>query len=238
MAIFCPQQCAEAEFANGLCSAHYAEWIARLARAGPTERRELEAMHVRRWAEMRSREHDGRSVARLKRGGVPDALIPPLRAMQPTPATANAQALARREIMLLLMLGRPGTGKSLALACACAEVARTWPWGALPGGSRPVEPFLFIHATAFDGLDGLDGRDAWVSAKLLVIDEMGREGSAAVQRMVDVVIQRHAAGRPTGMASNLVAASWKARYGESLADRVRADGRAMMLASDSMRSEK
>lgn len=235
MAIFCPPPCNEPEFANGFCAAHYAAWIQQLASATPEQRRELEDGHTRRWVEMRSGERDGRSVARLKRGGVPEALIPALRALQKTATVEAAQQLGRGELSPLLLLGKAGTGKSVALACACAEVARTWPWAAQPGGGRQLDPFLYIHATAFEGLDGIDQREAWVRAHLLVIDEMGREAEAAVQRLVDVVIQRHAAGRATGMASNLGATAWKARYGEPLADRIRADGRAIVLAGESMR---
>lgn len=235
MAIFCPPPCAEAEFANGFCAAHYASWIRELADATPEKRRELEDAHTRRWVEMRQTTSDGRSVARLKRGGVPAALIPALRALQKTPTVEAAQGLGRGDFPLLLLLGKAGTGKSIALACACAEVARTWPWANQPGGGRQLEPFLFVHATAFEGLDGMDGREAWLRAHLLVVDEMGREADAAVQRLVDLVIQRHGAGRATGMASNLGATAWKARYGEPLADRIRADGRAMVLAQESMR---
>lgn len=235
MAIFCPPPCAESEFATGLCSRHYAEWISALASATRDERARMESEMYDRLAELRRGESDGRSVARLKRGGVPEALIPALRALQKTATVEAARQLGRGELPLLLLLGKAGTGKSVALACACAEVARTWPWAAQPGGGRRLDPFLYIHASAFEGLDGIDQRDSWVRAHLLVVDEMGREAEAAVQRLVDVVIQRHAAGRATGMASNLGATAWKARYGEPLADRIRADGKAIVLAGESMR---
>lgn len=238
MATFCPPPCAEPEFATGLCSRHYSEWIALLSKSSLEERKRIEQEMYDRIAELRNGERDGRSVARLKRGGVPAALIPALRALQKTATVELAQQLGRGELPLLLLLGKAGTGKSVALACACAEVARRWQWDGQPGGGRPMEPFQFIHASALEGFDGMDRRDTLVRCHLLVVDEMGREADAAVQRLVDLIIQRHGAGRPTGMASNLRTTAWKTRFGEPLADRIRADGRAVSLAHESMRSEK
>jgi hypothetical protein len=236
VAIFCPVGCATEEFANGFCSAHYAEWIAKLAEATLAERRELEDMHTRRWVEMRSGEQDGRSVARLKRGGVPATIIQSLRGMRSTEQVEAARQLGRKEISLLLLLGTPGTGKSTALAVACAEVARRWPWSNQPGGGRALEPFMFVHASAFDGLDGIDRREEWERCYLLCIDEMGREGTPSVQRVVDIVIKRHGLGRPTAMASNMRPQAWRARYGEGLVDRIKADGRNFVIKADSMRA--
>ena len=122
---------------------------------------------------------------------------------------------------LAVLYGRPGAGKTSA---ACAILAR-WVETSADGASA-----RYVTSRAIGRAD----RDGWLGAEppilgecraasMLVVDEIGSEpfGWEAVR---DLIIDRHAAERPTIMATWLDLAQLAQRYGEGLARRVTVTG--------------
>jgi DNA replication protein DnaC len=87
--------------------------------------------------------------------------------------------------------------------------------------------------------DGAMGR--LLQTGRLVVDDMGVEfidERGAYQSLLDEVINdRYANRRPTLLTTNLDAESFKARYGERIADRIRECGKFVSVGAASMRKK-
>lgn len=145
-----------------------------------------------------------------------------------TEATAEVDAfIASPKRSLLLLLGPPGTGKTCAavqgLACAgfgcyalAAELAQAYRW-----------------------LDYRQRVEAWVSARLLVVDEIGREPTDSDQRsratVWEVIERRWADRRKTILVTNLLEAPFRQRYDEAAWDRIEGDGGVALITGASLR---
>lgn len=73
----------------------------------------------------------------------------------------------------------------------------------------------------------------------LVVDDLGGEflddRGSFMALLEELINERYACERPTVLTTNLNAAAFKARYGERVADRIRDDGKFVVIASGSMR---
>jgi len=116
--------------------------------------------------------------------------------------------LADEQLRTLALLGPTGRGKSFASTWVLAEQAGAW---------------LSATECRVGGWDDL--RPRAVSARLLVLDDLGREGSEwAARELADVLELRHNRGLRTLVTSNLTAERIADRYGERVSSRW-SDGR-------------
>lgn len=157
-----------------------------------------------------------RRAARLRAAGVldPEAVAAILQAREACPRVAGhpgseaaARAveafLAARDARTLLLLGPTGRGKSFA---------STWPLAGTSGA------WLSASDVRVGGWDDL--RPKAVAARLLVIDDLGREATEwAARELADVLELRHNRGLRTIATSNLLEDKLAARYGERCASR-------------------
>lgn len=103
----------------------------------------------------------------------------------------------------LLLLGPTGRGKSYAATWALAERVGVW------------LSATDVRVSEWDGL-----RPRAVSARLLVIDDLGREPTEwSARELADVCELRHNRGLRTIATSNLVEEKLLSRYGERCASR-------------------
>lgn len=118
-------------------------------------------------------------------------------------ARAVEAFVADRDARTLLLLGPTGRGKSFASAWPLASSAGAW---------------LSATDVRVGGWDEL--RPKAVSARLLVIDDLGREATEwAARELADVLELRHNRGLRTIATSNLLEDKLAARYGERCASR-------------------
>lgn len=112
---------------------------------------------------------------------------------------------------LLVLSSQPGAGKTVAAA-----------WWAIrqPKLVEFVTAAEFVRASGFDG-----GRDRWLGAEALVLDDLGAEyqdaKGASSAALDDLVNEFYSHCRPLVITTNLDAGEFKARCGERIADRVR-----------------
>ena len=132
-----------------------------------------------------------------------DATKPCIQAVQSWDADPGA--------CILVLSGGRGAGKTVAAA-----------WWAI----RRTVPVEFVTAESYVTASAYDGaRDRWRNASALVLDDLGVEyqdakgaSASAMDALVDEFYSRQ---RPLLITTNLDAASFKARVGERIADRVR-----------------
>lgn len=157
-----------------------------------------------------------RRDARLRSAGAldPEALeaalsssgrcpVVPGHAGSETAARAVEEFLADPAARTLLLVGPPGRGKSHAATWTLAERAGAW-----------------LSATDCRVSEWDENRPRALSARLLVLDDLGREGSEwAARELADVLELRHNRGLRTVATSNLLVEKLVARYGERCASR-------------------
>lgn len=144
--------------------------------------------------------------------------------------------------LVLLMMGATGTGKTLAAAERIAairmgyvdsELGNVWCWP-----STLSERGLYVLAgdlatNSYYDVEAQKQKMRLLGAKLLVVDELGTEVMSApwLALLDNVVDGRMRQKRRTILLSNLDAATFKGRYGERIAGRIRREGMAVSLGA-------
>ncbi|MCB9718386.1 MAG: hypothetical protein H6712_31340 [Myxococcales bacterium] len=129
----------------------------------------------------------------------------------------------------LLMLGNVGRGKSQAAAWLYVwmrqEALRE---AQAPGVYRRAGDVLWLRAPLLARLDYRERADVLsrcARAYGLVVDELGGEADQQGEALSDMLEERGDAERRTVITTNLERAMFGDRYGDRLADRLRAGGR-------------
>lgn len=158
-------------------------------------------------------------------------------ALDETDALKAAHSASEDGSRILVLAGPPGVGKTTAAAWLASQGVRS---GKLWVEKRGEE-ILFLTALGLARTSVYDD-DAMRPIErtpLLVIDDVGAEYADAkgmFATILDgVVNERYAANRRTVITTNLNASSFKERYGERIADRIRECGRFVELAGESLR---
>jgi hypothetical protein len=192
-------------------AARVAEWTAanpEIAAAWDEADAETEARY-RRWVEHRERRD------RLRNSGVSDRVVGMWGAgLDETPATKAVDAFMDSGKTFLLLLGSPGAGKTLATAQALSR----------QGGAffRAVE---LARLSAYDANDRATMERAHKTG-LLVLDDLGAEllhdgWKPMLDELIDI---RWGNQKRTIITTNLDGTTFKTRYGDRIADRIRDDG--------------
>ena len=179
---------------------------------------------------------------RLCRLGVPSLALESARAPESTEALRAAQVWwASKDALSLVLVGEVGLGKTTASAWVALEVGKAWPWNT---GSRVTAddvPLVWLDGPRLSQLSRFDKHaaealDAAATARLLVVDDAGREGNRpAIEALSDVLTERLDRRRRTILSTNLRGEAFRARYGVPLSDRLRAGGHIVARAGESMR---
>lgn len=151
----------------------------------------------------------------------------------------------RSEETFLLLAGGVGAGKTVAAA---------WPVRAVVSevldGSASTDRWALQRRATFVRAGEMartclsdysaEDRDAfrdWCRARLLVIDDLGAErgGDAWLARLEELLDVRYGDRRRTVLTTNLDPGTFRQRYGERIADRIRHDGRVVSAGASSLR---
>lgn len=130
-----------------------------------------------------------------------------------------------------VLSGGPGCGKTVAAASWLFTAARD-------SGVRG----MWVTGARIARWERYSNRemDKLLLPPRLVVDDLGGEflddRGSFMALLEELVNERYACERPTVLTTNLNAAAFKARYGERVADRIRDDGKFVVIASGSMRS--
>lgn len=154
-----------------------------------------------------------------------------------SPALEAAAKFAQTGGRILVLSGGPGCGKSTA---AAVWVGTAPPAGSLPlapGSGQPMWlPFSSLQAVSRYRRDELAPLER---ARRLVVDDLGSEyldNHGAFASLLDgLLVDRFGNLRPTVITTNLDATTFKARYGERIADRIRGAGRFVDVNGPSFR---
>lgn len=202
----------------------YAQYLKHCSKIGPLEREIAEAKHAYGVQE--------RVLKALDASGAGDrALLAAVSAKQTEALEAARQWLTQKKTWLTL-LGGTGTGKTVAAVWAMREVA------------RQGEPVAFRTASALSRMSGFNEGAVELErlgrVSLLVVDDVGAEaqtawGQGLLSELLDV---RHQGFRRTILTSNLGQEPFKQRVGERLVDRIREDGRVVILGGRTLRAVK
>lgn len=180
---------------------------------------------------------------RLSRLGVPLVALTAARAAQRTEALDAARAWwASAGAPSLVLVGEVGLGKTTACAWVALEAGTAWPWNTGSRLTADAAPLVWLDGPRLSGLSRFDSSaaevlDAAATARLLVVDDAGREGNRpAVEALSDVLTERLDRNRRTILSTNLRAEAFRERYGAPLSDRFRASGHVVSLRGQSMRA--
>lgn len=198
-------------------------------------RAELKARQKALYASYTARgEASGYSEAwtKAKKSGAP---YEALKALKSGPRDSEALAAARKfnrdsESLFLVLLGPPGVGKTLAATLAVVDFCSKWPWNEQPSGGANSEPVLFVDAATLTRLPTFDAEsrkytDRLRACRLLVLEDAGDEATEAGKALfVELLLAREKTNRRTVITANLRPEAFKLRYGDAVADRVRASG--------------
>lgn len=186
---------------------------------------------------------------RLQAMGVPGTALLALRGLQDRPALAAAKqwveiwGTPEKSLFPALVLAGPtGVGKSVAAAWCLQEFARNYDWNGQPSGPART-PAVWLDASELAGVTDWKDQDRLEElrmARVLVIDDAGREGTpAGRERLSELIRVRVDHCRRTALATNAKGETFRERYGVVLADRLRSVAIAPNLSAEkSMRTPK
>lgn len=151
----------------------------------------------------------------------------------------------RGDRSILFLFGAPGTGKSLAAGWLLTQLrleyhrpdwGPTWCWPTTVSESGIVALARELATRPMYGTDADRLRERLTRCRLLVLDELGTEVMTDPwQSLCDtVVVRRHAAGLRTVLVSNVSGRDFTARYGQRVSRRIRDDGLAVSLGSQTL----
>lgn len=198
-----------------------AQYLDLCSRVGPLEREIAEAKHARGVQE--------RVLKALDASGAGDRALLAAVSAKRTEALEAAQEWLTQKRTWLVLLGGTGTGKTVAAVWAMREAA------------RQAEPVAFRTAAALSRMSGFNEGAVELErlqrVSLLVVDDVGAEaqtswGQGLLSELLDA---RHQGFRRTIITSNLGQEAFKQRIGERLVDRIREDGRVVMLGGRTLR---
>jgi DNA replication protein DnaC len=159
-----------------------------------------------------------------------------------TPAMQAARELLSFSQRILVLSGPKGCGKTTAASWLAAQDVRV----RLPGDrdDRGVAEPMFLDVSKLARLSRYKAEDVepLEECSLLVIDDLGMEYAdekgSFLATLDGVFNARYAAGLYTVITTNLPAKTFKERYGERIADRIREVGRFVELDGKSLRGRK
>lgn len=206
------------------------------------------AQHKARYAEWATQRASGDAsnfdvVHNLSRLGVPGVSLSAAKAPSDTDAIQAARQWTKDDARLvpaLVLVGDKGTGKSVAAAWATLQWARKFPWNDRASGTQ-TEPMVWLDTAGLRRLGDFGPEaarlvDAVATARWVVFDDAGREGSPrAMEAVSDALMERCDKSRRFVLTTNLTKDAFKARYGEPLTDRLRSSGLIVALKGQSMR---
>jgi DNA replication protein DnaC len=218
----------------------YAAWWAELAEEDRGRHQqaiaELEAAAARRGDELAERRsadaarEAGRARDRLADQGVPGRLLDLILRdeLEATEAIVWAKAFLVARRTIAVFSGARGTGKTVAAA---------WLVSRSPGGV-----FLAVSQMARISRYRAEEMEPLERCPLLAIDDLGTEfvdeKGSFLATLDGLINARYADDRRTVITTNLPAESFKKRYGERIADRIREAGRFLELKGESLRGRK
>lgn len=183
----------------------------------------------RRIVELDQRQAAIELAAQLERAKVPKRVRDAIGAdFYPTPATVAVDDWFAAGKCFLLLAGDFGTGKSVAAGYALKR-----------------RPGLWMHSSEMvaiaddDRFHGADRLKALQRARLLVVDEIGKEkdsGSVkATAALTSLLLTRFEEKLPTLMTCNLSGKAWKEYVDPRIVDRLAGDGTVFGTAGPSLR---
>lgn len=212
------QACAEWDAAYPQKATEYAR-LSRLQWEAEAEwRRQQEVAEKMRWVEKQ-----------LESSGMGERARVAAANPRPSEALEAAQQWLTSGKCWLVLLGGTGTGKTTAAAWVLGEVLKQRESGEARTASR------LARMSGFD--EGARELERLSNVSLLVVDDIGAEAQTAWGQglLSELLDNRHQGYRKTILTSNLGAEQFKARVGERMVDRIREDGRVVVLGGKSMR---
>lgn len=217
---------------------------ARKALADPARSADIEQQWAA-WNEKKRKEEAGdlkRAQREVLRGmDLPIDALELLERGEESNTPAMAAALSSPADIVVLS-GGVGTGKTLAaVAWLRAWVMDRRHWNIGDAGPVAVGRCAFTTAPALQRGPRFDAK--WVQALMraarLVVDDLGAEyvdeKRVFTALVEEVVNERYARRRPTLITTNLDIATFRARYGQRVADRIRERGQFENVGTKSMR---
>lgn len=203
------------------------------------ERRKGEA--YRRAGGQRDAQTQAEGFHWAQKHGIPYAALRALReGPQETPALKAARDfIGDGEALFLLLLGPTGVGKTLAASLVVVDFCLRWPWNQQATGAH--SPLIYEDAATLIRLSAFDLEDqrrvqALKDCRLLVLEDVGDEATKlGLDQFVEVVMHREKTRRRTVLTTNLTGQAFKLRYGEAVADRIKAHGYVPNLAHEKSR---
>lgn len=181
-------------------------------------------------------------LVRMRRRGVPakDHEAIARGELDGTPAMEAARSLLAGDMRVLVLSGPKGCGKTTAAAWLAAQDVTARLPGDREDDRRAPEP-MFLDVSKLARLSRYKAEDVepLESCSLLVIDDLGMEYAdekgSFLATLDGIFNARYAAGLYTVITTNLPAKTFKERYGERIADRIREVGRFVELNGKSLR---
>lgn len=176
---------------------------------------------------------------RLTRADVPGAALTVAQHPDNKPAYVAAREWWRGNKTLLpalVLAGPNGCGKTVAAAWCSLEWGKRYPW-AQPTGNT-VRPLVWLDGRALSRIGNMGAEaarelDDAERCGMLVVDDAAREGNRpSIEALSDVLMARLDHRRLTILTTNVTGESFRVRYGNSLADRLKANAAAPNLSRE------
>ncbi len=231
---------------NRGCNGTHTCWVLKELREGQTPEGRA-AQKERYFAEAAKRIDAGMDFDELARKlnklGVPGPALSVAKRPDDNEAMDGARRWWKGDLALvpaLVLMGTPGVGKTVAAAWCCLEWGKDYGWNSQPSGPS-AEPLMWVDGPVLRKAGAFDGPAAEVmeqvaTARLVVIDDAGREGNRpAMEALSDALVERIDHRRPFVLSTNLAGQPFRERYGEALADRLRASALIIAIKAKSLR---
>jgi hypothetical protein len=162
--------------------------------------------------------------------------------LEQTPAVQAVTEWVQSRATFLLFLGRAGAGKTVAAADSLRWARTAWDEAGVSRWRYSSALGLFVKAGQLaQAMHRGDSELLQRAARVywLVIDEIGSEyadqGGRWLGELDALIDARYEGRRRTVITTNLPAETFKERYGERIASRVRGDGRVVDCGADDLR---